>query len=236
MISEVSFATDFTSFWRQLTPLMDGFVRQMNRGAYVRDSAPLRSEVVASRRAFVNEVAFQTYCRLQRSPGADQQGMLQAAIDAAASEAKSIARLGGWEGDASAVLQEAERSDVRQQILRLRDRLDKVGGSITCWPEFSGCGFVDSCKGDILADVTLVEVKAGERFFRAIDVRQVLTYLALNLACGAYSVSRVAIVNLRLGVSFEMSVDDLCFETSGRASSTLLDALIYAMSSGDISR
>src|SRR5579864_8207330 len=47
-------------------------------------------------------------------------------------------------------------------------------------PVFRGCGFVDECTGDLIIGNQLVEVKAGDRSFRATDIRQLLVYCALN--------------------------------------------------------
>lgn len=61
MISETAYSRDFASFWRQTTPLMDGFVRRLNRGLYDRDFVPMTSNTLPTRRAFVNELAFSAF-------------------------------------------------------------------------------------------------------------------------------------------------------------------------------
>jgi hypothetical protein len=67
-------------------------------------------------------------------------------------------------------------------------------------PTFKGCGILDSCEADILCGDTLIEVKAGDRTFRAVDLRQVLAYCALNHVDKQYKIEGIAIVNPRHGV------------------------------------
>ncbi len=55
-------------------------------------------------------------------------------------------------------------------------------------PRFEGCGWLDECEADFLTSNVLVEVKAGDRAFRSIDLRQVLIYCALNFASKKYDI------------------------------------------------
>lgn len=141
-------------------------------------------------------------------------------------------------GNYDAELSASELLDAKEQIKRLRIRLVRDGdiNSIICRPEFKGCGIVDKCEGDILIENTLYEIKAGERPFRSIDLRQVLTYLALNRISESVGIDSIGVVNPRVGISFEMSVDEFSFEISGRDAVSLMDSIVYGMSSGDVSR
>ena len=103
-------------------------------------------------------------------------------------------------------------------------------------PEFSGCGFVDFSVGDILIGEELYEVKAGERQFRSTDVRQLLTYCALNFAAKRYSIKKAGCVNPRRGTYFSFDVNALAFEMSGKSSTELLAEIVYYMSNSGISR
>jgi hypothetical protein len=88
--------------------------------------------------------------------------------------------------------------------------------SLIFWPSFIGCGRLNSCKGDIVLENKLIEVKAGERHFRLIDVRQVITYLALNFCSKKYKLQDIALLNPRTGLVFETSVSILIESCSGR--------------------
>lgn len=63
--------------------------------------------------------------------------------------------------------------------------------SIDIRPMFPGCGFVDASTGDVHSYGTLYEGKSGERAFRSIDVRQLLTYVALSKASGSWDIDRI---------------------------------------------
>jgi hypothetical protein len=39
---------------------------------------------------------------------------------------------------------------------------------------------MESCQGDILNNETLIEIKAGERGILSSDIKQIITYCALN--------------------------------------------------------
>lgn len=236
MISEVAFARDFASFWRSATPTMDGFVRRLNKGVYTRDSLPMYSKTAASRRSFVNEVAFAAFCE---SVERNRSNQLAVSINDLTKEAtKSVAGIVGNEDDIGNTLSKNEANDAAEQIRRLHQRLSIVEGfsSIECRPIFPGCGIVDKCEGDIAIGGILFEIKAGDRPFRSVDLRQLLTYLTLNYAGGSRSFRAVGLVNPRVGISFEMGVDEFCFEVGGRHPTQLFEFIAYSLSSGDVSR
>lgn len=238
MISEVTFAREFTAFWRTTTPNMDGFVRRLN-GLYDRDFLPMDAATSASRRSFINEVAFEVLCQEFQAGTLGLPGEIgDFSIGAAVAEVRASAVKNDRDGDYATDLSQAERLDVLEQVSRLNLRLilGKDHSSITLKPIFLGCGIIDKCQGDILVGKSLFEVKAGERSFRAIDVRQVLTYLALNYARLRYKITNIGLVNPRVGVSVELPVDELCYQVSGLDVTALLGAIAYTISSGEISR
>ncbi|QEX20572.1 hypothetical protein FRZ61_04890 [Hypericibacter adhaerens] len=239
MISEITFSRDFSSFWRLACPMMDGFIRQLNRGSYDRDFAPMKVETAPNRRAFVNEVAFSAFCAITSSY---LQGLKAVSVEDAIAENEPLVRLlasqGERDGDYEQELSSDEVNDAGEQVRRLGRRLGPIGPSraITCRPRFPGCGIIDACEGDVLVDGILFEIKAGDRSFRSIDLRQLLVYLALNHAGNGTAIRFVGLINPRVGVSFQMSADEFCFEVSGRSTAQLLDAVVYGIASGDISR
>ena len=238
MISEIAYIRDFASFWRQTTPLMDGFVRRLNRELCTRDFKPMVSETSPNRRGFVNEVAFSVFCELVSSVQRGSKFSSKFAIEKAAKLVSRQASREFLEGNYDPNLSEIETSDIEEQIDRLYWKLVESRGveAVTSRPQFKGCGIVDKCEGDLLIQKTLFEIKAGDRPFRAIDLRQLLTYLALNRASGSPSIEGIGLVNPRVGVSFEMLVDEFSFEVSGRDPASLMESVVYGMSSGDISR
>jgi hypothetical protein len=102
-------------------------------------------------------------------------------------------------------------------------------GEVVPEPVFPGCGFIDTCRGDVLVCKTLFEVKAGDRLFRSIDVRQLVTYAALNLVSRQHKIHKVGLFNPRVGIRAAV-------EVSGKDAITLLSEIVVAISSGETSR
>ena len=103
-------------------------------------------------------------------------------------------------------------------------------------PVFRGCGIIDTCVGDVFFSDTLYEVKAGDRSFRSTDIRQLLTYAALNKASDGPKLARIGLFNPRTGVSFSGSLDEVCSEVAGCTPDDLLSEIVRIISSGDVSR
>jgi hypothetical protein len=160
MISELTFAREFASFWRQATPLMDGFVRRVNRAGYRRDFPPMRAATAPNRRAFVNEVAFDSFCPNIDAEQADQYLFpVGNVITESVLRVRSTAANREGEGDYQAELSLQEFWDAAEQVrrLHLQLRTTEFIGMVVCKPNFSGCGMIDSCKGDVIVKNTLFE-------------------------------------------------------------------------------
>lgn len=237
MISEVILARECPSFWRSMTPTMDGFIRRINAGLYERDFEPLRSQVVPARRAFVNEVAFDGFCRIG-SLGKNfvpKDQMMQCLSEAANFILDNRSWIVGRPDELEDIA-EYELEDALAQAKRIISRVCPSGFSqVQFRPLLKGCGKIDPSEGDIIYKNCLYEIKAGDRNFRSIDVKQVLTYLALNYASKQYSLSGVCLFNPRTGISFEISVDSLCFEVSGAGAADLFDRMKFVFSGLEIS-
>ena len=233
MISEVAFARDFPSFWRVVTPTMEGFVRRLNAGLYDRDFEPMKTGIRPNRRAFINEVAFEVFCRVVTADKTERMRAAESIPEAAHFVSTGRMPVGS---DYQELLSSEEVEDAKEQVRRLVSwfTLPATKG-IRCRLRFPGCGIIDSCQGDVFAGNTLYEIKAGDRTFRSIDIRQLLVYLTLNHVGRSYPIRAVGLVNPRNGVSIEMSATEFCFECSGQDVNGLLGAIAYRISSGDIS-
>jgi hypothetical protein len=213
----------------------------MNLGQYERDFPEMITSTAPERRGFINEVAFATFCDDVR------KGMrwpfVTATVDQihAASESvrtqwahRNTGREARLEGDAT----DDEIEDIREQHSRMMRIFasDDSTSEIVAEPVFPGCGIIDTCIGDLLASNTLFEVKAGDRRFRSIDVRQLVTYATLNHISKRFEIRRVGLFNPRIGIRMEIGLDELCLEISGKNSVDLLTEITMAISSGDTSR
>jgi hypothetical protein len=103
-------------------------------------------------------------------------------------------------------------------------------------PQFSGCGLLSACEGDVLDGSCLYEVKAGGRGFRVVDLRQLLTYAALSYAAGTLTFADIGLINPRTGVSWRRSIDEVCHSISGLRQGDTLSALVEQFSGASASR
>jgi hypothetical protein len=119
-------------------------------------------------------------------------------------------------------IREARR--IAARLIAFFNRVAK--SSLLPFPAFRGCGWIDDCVGDVFAEGTLYEVKAGERRFRAIDLRQILIYSALNFAGGTLSIVNVCLINPRMGVVLHESLEELCQSVAGQSAAELLGEIV----------
>jgi hypothetical protein len=237
MISATEFARSHTSIWKILAPTMDLFVKRMNAFMLERKFPPLQSSTVPHRIAFVNEIGFELF------QGAAEAGFTrstqQVDLDASVKVARTlISRMRGVVQEDVADPTEDELDDSASQANRLERFFRAVsrGNSIEVSPVFPGCGIIDECVGDVYFSNTLYEVKAGERLFRSIDVRQLLTYAALNKAAPRRRLTEIGLFNPRSWVAFTAPLEEICVEVAGLKADELFGEIIRVVSSGDTSR
>ncbi|MBI2265693.1 MAG: hypothetical protein HYU64_11050, partial [Armatimonadetes bacterium] len=108
--------------------------------------------------------------------------------------------------------------------------------AIFFWPLLKGCGQLDACRADVIYKNKLVEVKAGDRHFRITDLRQIITYLALNFCSKQFQLANIALVNPRTGKAFECSIDTLVEACSGRKPVDVFSDIVDFVSTEVVSR
>ena len=81
----------------------------------------------------------------------------------------------------------------------------------------------------------LWEVKSGDRHFRQTDIRQVLTYCALNYASRTRVIDRFSLVNPRAGVIACGTVDDLARAVAASDPQALFEEIVAFLSFQDAS-
>lgn len=231
MITEKYFALGHRTFWASLAPMGEEYVRIVNSSStrYVR---PLESANSPEDRGVVNELAFRLAAeahRLKVSPRAidsDAAGRLHDEARALLSQLRHFGRQG------PRALCERGMEEATELAVRVEQFLAASGGdNVEYCPCFPGCGWVDTCWGDVVVNSELVEVKAGERRFRSADLRQVLVYLALNFCAKTYDISSICLVNPRTGQFHRSSLEDLCTAIAGRPAADVLGSIIDHMSS-----
>ncbi len=213
MISERKFSKSFTSFWNELLPTADLFVRRLNLSCD-RFCLPLESglPVDRDRRAIINELAFRFFLKLAKGEKLSKREKIELCVEVSNYIRRLAPNIKEIKPISQKELDEAnELAGSLSQYFFLGDFKE-----IKFWPLFKGCGRLHACSGDILYKGNLVEVKAGDRTFRVIDIRQIITYLSLNFVSQQHHIHKIALVNPRTGLSFETSVDILIEDCSRR--------------------
>jgi hypothetical protein len=232
LINERKFASAFSGFWREALPFAEAFVRRANL-ASMRSGPPVQPTCALNRRALVGELAFRSLCE-QIASGTLRAKDRAPTAALLADTALYMHYFEEWPNDVT--LPDAGEVAEAQVIARSLAALCRSQGWTTgllCRPPFPGCGIVQACEADIIVGELLLEVKVVDRGFRAVDFRQVLTYLALGHAAQRYGLRQIAIVNPRRGRWFRISVADLCLRLSGGSETDLLGRIASYVSSVD---
>ncbi len=241
MISVSAFCKMHSSFWKGIAPTTDLFVRRLNLGHYEREFPEMRIPTQPMRRGFINEVAFAAFCQSVRGQQSWPRAKLtKAELDQAVASVRSSTVRKELHGgpkleDSFAAEELLDIEEQRSRLMRFF-LFNRSPDALVVEPAFPGCGIIDACKGDLIVSNILFEVKAGDRLFRSIDVRQLIMYSMLNYVSKGRGIERLGLFNPRIGVSATISIDDLCLEISGKNSAELFSEITAAISSGEISR
>jgi len=235
MISERKFAASYTSFWNQVLPRIDGYLRRINClcKRYENEISVIAS-AHRDRRAIVNETGF----RLFKAVCTDKHVSDRRVREIAESVRQYVERLSN-----------ANDGVVREPVVEKEiDEAEAISTSLMVyfkgtsirellfWPQFPGCGILHATKGDIIHGKRLYEVKAGDRSFRVTDMRQILTYCAMDFAASKYGIEDVVLLNPRRGTHFCTSVDQLVKESSGGSPVDFFSKVIEFLSAETNSR
>lgn len=233
MIGASAFSSTFTAFWSAATPACEHFVRQLNLRHYVRHLPPMTTAVKGNR-PYIAEYAFCLFIerRWPRDASASARSQEAAARRGAAQRLRAFT---GREGKVDENLDRDQKNEVRMIAKRL-DNFFNESGVYVPRPVFRGCGFLDKSEADILKNQTLYEIKTVDRPFRSADIRQLLMYSALNYLFPLGEIKNIALYNPRLGIYFDMPLEDVVREVSGRTPLSLFDEIFETISDGSISR
>jgi hypothetical protein len=227
VISERKFSNSYSSFWNQLLPTADSFVRRLNLTCE-RFTKPIDSSLSVDRdkRAVINELAFRLF-KEQANSGKISSGKIisleqdvRSYIERLAPSIKKLTALSKEE------LIESEKIAASLSAYFYKPDFK----AMTFWPLLKGCGQLDACRADIIYKNKLIEVKAGDRHFRITDLRQIITYLALNFYSQQYQLAYIALVNPRTGKEFECAIDTLIESCSGKKSVDVFSDVIDFLS------
>lgn len=226
MMSEHQFATGYSSFWREMTPMADAFMRAQNL-MLDRFCGPLESTLDPRSRSFINELGFRLFARYAPShkeiesikPADVSKELIQEVIN-------YVRRFSAVPNDSAGNISTHELHEAITLASRLFAHFKAILGEVIFLPRFHGCGLMGECEGDLFVRSILYEVKAGDRSFRVTDLRQLLIYCALNRGKSAYPIERVALINPRVGVYWAARLDLVARQVSGTTASQLLDGIV----------
>lgn len=222
MISERKFAISYTSFWRSVTPSADNFVRHLNLAAR-RYVPPHYGGARASLHGIVNETAV----RLAKESWRRRGG--RTTFDRIAGD-RLWGEVAEWLGDY--YFGPSKMSDSAwHDVMSLADSIiifleNNSFASAEFDPKFRGCGLISECSGDVLADDVLIEIKAGGRSFRAIDLRQLFVYFALARQAGDMRIRRLCLLNPRWGVAWVGSAEEAAIGCGASSAADLSEDVI----------
>ncbi|HFD7739356.1 MULTISPECIES: hypothetical protein [Serratia] len=216
MISELTFAKRFTSFWNQLLPNEKHYVRLINDGLFEIVDAPTGELNRKENIALINELAFEIYKQILsnkiKTPSLDSIEFYKSDkfLEIYANAKKRLSKF-AYGSNFSLPLTSKELTTTRMLTLRLYTRYYDSMKDIIISPFFSGCGYINHSNGDLYIPGRLIEIKSGARNFGVVDVRQILIYCTLNF----YSKKRLVIdevelFNPRMGISYSCKTNELC--------------------------
>lgn len=235
MISEIAFIRDHTSFWRTISPLSEDFVRHINVRVLDRHENEFISKIGTSRRAIINEVGFELFCRCRKT-GSPLEDIVSSEIEDIAGKASTyISHLRAKAPDFGSSMN-ADEIEESKEIGRRLLNFFKRFKTVVVKPEFSGFGQLDTCYGDVIADDTLYEIKSGGRPFRSIDLRQLILYLTLGRASGAYAIKNLALYNPRRSFHYATSQNEFAVQFSGLSAEELCHRIEHELISCDLMR
>lgn len=226
MISERAFAKSFNSFWQELVPLLTPrFVALFNEayqiGLLDKTGNPLEAVPIelGTRADIVAEFAFWG-ARLLHDSGRDADSLLENPEIVQEASRMAFEVVQKYEGVKPAVIGPLLPTELYQgqSLTKNYASLYHAYQPTTCIefsPQFQGCGFLNAAEGDLGINGTLVEVKTTTRKVSGNDLRQLITYLALDAGAGRQRWSHVAVFNPRRGTFHRAEVDALLLRISG---------------------
>jgi hypothetical protein len=238
MIDASTFAISFNAFWHAHTPTCEHFVRRLNLHGLDRVYPPMFQFAKTARRAVIAEYAFSLF--VERRSDSVLAGEYASGSRRERAWSETVRRLEPYANqglDIQNHLNEEEDREVAELANRLEQFFNR-SQQVVVRPIFPGCGYLDASEGDVIFGSTLYEVKTVERPVRSSDIRQTITYAALNAAFAPsrYEIRSVGLFNPRRGQSFDIEVEHICSEISGRPAQELFALIVQAISSGEISR
>ncbi|MBR6125600.1 hypothetical protein IKQ19_18745 [Candidatus Saccharibacteria bacterium] len=199
MISETTFARGYSSFWMERFPWLNSYVQSVNSYKLEKFSSQIIDYDRVEHRSINNVMAFIHFRNLMKDSSFT--------IEKSKEEALRYMQRFPRNNLSTYCFDSNDQRVVYGQISNLK-RIPIRDAIFD--PDFSGCGIIDNCRGDILQGNKLIEVKGGNRYIQPADIKQLIVYLALDwISSNKYNIYQVEIYNPRVGFSWTTDADDL---------------------------
>ena len=234
MISELTFIKENNTFWQNLLPGSDQYIRLVNSVILSEVYKPLEIEESPERRVLTNNISFALFRMLIRNElKVEELADFDYNTDSAKKIiSKEIFKLSSIRLREQLVLE--INSEEKLVIEKLSKRLYDYYSNkeqVVVHPYFEGCGFLNAAEGDVLYNSTLSEVKSGNSKFKIRDLRQLFTYLALNFANKTkFNITHIELFNPRRGEQWIDNVEDLAYKLAACSLQDLLNEIIIFIS------
>lgn len=237
MIDGSTFSSSYTAIWNEIAPTCELFVRQLNH-RFLKRAFPPRPKTSTSNRTLIAEYGFSLFAERGNNwiKGVPRPlGEIQA--NAKAETKRRLMPLSAQGVELEYNFDHAASSEVQE----ISERLSKFflgdrASHLVLRPVFPGCGFIDASEGDVIHERTIFEVKTVDRLFRSNDVRQLVTYAALNSIAKKFEITNIGLMNPRNGQYCVCSMEDVAIEVAGQSKEELWSSIIDAISDGGTSR
>lgn len=234
MISEKTFIRYYSSFWEQLLPGVDHYVRMINSGLKERVYSPLTIEDIPTRRAIINGIAFKLFNQINSgSFNLNDLDNLSCQSSLLLELQKETANQMAFLNNSTSFKQEINQNELLI-IIALSKRLNDFSESksdFKVYPKFQGCGLLFNCAGDIKYSKTLVEIKAGIGNFSRHDIFQLITYGSLNyISDTQYDFENFQLLNIRTGVQWIENIETVCEIIGGASSAEIYSEVVNYIS------
>lgn len=227
MISEIDFSTKYSSFWRENAPWLEDYYAAVD-SKVKRVHLPARFTEQSSY-VYITNIIATTHFK-------NRSFNKQYSINQSFEDSKPVI-LAFQKRAHRKSLENYQLTDDHIKLISLQvERMeDRYKNSLYFEPAFPGCGLLGNCKGDLMHEKTLVEIKArtkGKKAFEYEDFKQLLIYCALNYLAGdIYEIQRIELFNPREGLMWEEKLNDFVFMISNSEPSGLFEKMGDFMSS-----
>ncbi|WP_373350759.1 hypothetical protein [Acinetobacter bereziniae] len=208
MISEVTFSKLYTSFWNSLLINSKNYVRLVN-GALIEDIHKPILSYSSKYNAYINILSFELY---EKSLDKGNLVFTQEEIDSACKYSfDKVSSFTSFYKNA----QVPPYSEIKSEVNFILESLTaqyKHKSPIIRKP-LEGLGILNHSEVDLMYSSTLVEIKSGDRKFKTLDFRQVITYLTQNYySLNSVAIDRIELFNPRMGILFNTDIETMIYE------------------------